>query len=198
MHDAATKRRRRGRGYTAIEVLIAMTIMAIGAAAVISMQRVSVQGNFDARETDMANTIARTWVERLQHDATLWTQPGPSNQTGNNLARALVISDAIGHPNNWRQPTQYYASDGLSCAFDILGRDVASDGNAVFCASVRMNWLTAAQDLIRADVRVLWSRGILTKPLGGPCLAGVSTNDTPDPTVFHAIYLTTAIKGNPQ
>jgi prepilin-type N-terminal cleavage/methylation domain-containing protein len=189
---------RRSRAFTAVEVLIAMTIMAIGAAAVISMQRVSVQGNLDARETDMANTIARTWVERLQHDATLWTQPGPSNLTGNNLARALVISDAIGHPNNWRQPTQYYASDGLSCAFDILGRDVANDGNAVFCASVRMNWLTATQDLIRADVRVLWSRGILTKPIGGPCLAGVSTNNTPDPTVFHAIYLTTAIKGNPQ
>ena len=49
-------------GYTAVEVLMAMTVMVIGAAAVISMQKTSIQGNLDARKTDIANSIgARGW-----------------------------------------------------------------------------------------------------------------------------------------
>ena len=49
---------------------MAMTLAAIGSAAVIAMMKTSVQGDLDARKTDVANTIARTWTERLRRDAT--------------------------------------------------------------------------------------------------------------------------------
>ena len=81
-----------------------MTVMSIGAAAVISMQRASVQGNLDARKSDIANSIARTWVERLERDSMQWTLPGPSNPTGNNLATALVINAGLSAQNTWFQP----------------------------------------------------------------------------------------------
>src|SRR5271165_2005192 len=80
------------RGYTAVEVLMAMTVMTIGAAAVMSMQKASVQGNLDARETDVANSIARMWVERLQRDAMQWTQPNNQNPTLNNFSQAVLLS----------------------------------------------------------------------------------------------------------
>ena len=48
---------------------MAMTVMAIGGAAVMTMQKTSVTGNLDARKADVANSIARTWVERLQRDS---------------------------------------------------------------------------------------------------------------------------------
>ena len=191
--------RETARAFTAVEVLIAMTVMAIGAAGVISMQRASVQGNLDARKADIANSIARTWVERLQRDAAQWTQPGPSLPGGNNMANAQVIAAGIANQNGWFAPTQYIAAQGLSPGFDILGRDLPSYLDGLFCANVRLNWLSASQDLIRADVRVLWARGIdVNTAVAPPCTANIAQSDQPDPTQYHAIYVTTAIKGNPQ
>jgi hypothetical protein len=191
-------------GYTAVEVLMAITVMAIGSSAVISMQKASIQGNLDARRTDVANSIARAWVERIKHDAMLWTQPGPSSPgTGlGNIASAAILNAGIGSLNAWFLPTQDIAMAGsttLSPGFDILGRDLplANLGNALFCTNVRMNWLKQ-NELIRVDVRVLWPRGITgsTLPAGGVC--AVAAANAPDPLTYHAIYVTTAVRGNPQ
>ncbi|HEY8091971.1 MAG TPA: prepilin-type N-terminal cleavage/methylation domain-containing protein, partial [Polyangiaceae bacterium] len=116
--------RRAARGYTAVEVLMAMTVMTIGAAAVISMQKASVQGNLDARKTDVANSIARTWVERLQRDAMQWTLPNSANPAGNNIGNALLIGGNV--TGTWFLPTQYMGGtpETMSPGFDILGRDV--------------------------------------------------------------------------
>ena len=113
------------RGYTAIEVLMAMTVMAIGGAAVITMQKTSVTANLDARRADVANSIARTWVERLRRDAMAWTLPGPAGG-GNNIANALIISKGIAVSPTWFLPDQYIGvtvPETMSPAFDILGRD---------------------------------------------------------------------------
>ena len=71
------RRQRKGeRGYTVVEVMSAMTLIAIGAAGVIGMQRVTIQGGMDARNFDVATNIAREWQSRLQRDAALnWTAP---------------------------------------------------------------------------------------------------------------------------
>jgi prepilin-type N-terminal cleavage/methylation domain-containing protein len=188
----------RPRGYTAVEVLMAMTVMAIGASAVMSMQKASVQGNLDARKVDVANSIARTWVERLQRDSMQWTAPGPTTGPNSNLATAAVISNGITGVGNWVFPDQYIAATPpFSPAFDILGRDlaVADLGNAVFCANVRLTWLTT-NELARADVRVLWPRGITNSAPSGWCKSALGNR--PDPLVYHSIYVTTALRGNPQ
>ena len=188
----------RPRGYTAVEVLMAMTVMAIGAAGVMSMQKASVLGNLDARKTDVANSIARTWVERLQRDAMQWTEPGPTTGTATNMATAAILSNAIASAGNWVFPDQYIGlTPPFSPAFDILGRDLPAGnlGNAVFCANVRLTWLTAGE-LLRADVRVLWPRGIANAPANGWCNAALG--NIPDPLVYHSIYVTTALRGNPQ
>jgi prepilin-type N-terminal cleavage/methylation domain-containing protein len=208
--------RRTARGYTAVEVLMAMTVMTIGAAAVISMQKASVQGNLDARKTDVANSIARTWVERLQRDAMQWTLPNSANPAGNNIGNALLISGNV--TGLWFRPTQYLGStpETMSPGFDILGRDLpsASMATAQFCVNVRLTWLVPAAlgasppepGLIRADVRVLWPRGILGgAPSTGFCDDTVGTVADPELVMpaaqrpfFHTIYLTTTIKENAQ
>src|SRR5579884_2793927 len=146
---ARTARRRAGRGgYTAIEILMAMTVLAIGAAAVMSMQKASMQGNLDARKTDVANSIARTWVERLERDAMKWTLPGPSNPAGNNMANALLVNHANTGAGKWFLPSDYMtnsqtAVETMSPGFDVLGRDLplAQLPNALFCVNVRLTWL---------------------------------------------------------
>ena len=206
----------RTRGYTAIEVLMAMTVMAIGGAAVITMQKTSVTGNLDARRADVANSIARTWVERLQRESMAWTQPGPGGGVSN-LANAPVLNNIVVAPGAWFLPTQEMGGvpETASPGFDILGRDLALADlpTADFCVNVRLTFLTVApatQDLIRADVRVIWPIGIINS-YPGFCNAQLGALDDPntgmalsdpnaDPNapIFHALYLTTSIKENAQ
>jgi prepilin-type N-terminal cleavage/methylation domain-containing protein len=204
------------RGYTAIEVLMAMTVMAIGGAAVITMQKTSVTANLDARRADVANSIARTWVERLRRDAMAWTTPGPAS-TLSNIGNAQIISEGIGQAGNWYLPDILLGStvpETMSPGFDILGRDLPLGQLPIadFCVNVRLTWLNAPPpggDLLRADVRVIWPIGIInSRP--GFCNGGTAglvdpntdnavlkyASADPNTPVFHAIYLTTTIKEN--
>jgi hypothetical protein len=207
--------------YTVIEVLMAMTVMAIGGAAVITMQKTSVTGNLDARRTDVANAIARTWVERLQRESMLWTLPGRQNPALSNLSNALILNNVVTAPNLWFLPTQEMGLGGgtetMSPAFDILGRDLpaGSMNTADFCVHVRLQWLGLTPgtlpggDLIRLDVRVVWPVGILNSapgfcnpasaalvdPNADPLVLRTSGADPNEPA-FHAIYMSTAIREN--
>jgi prepilin-type N-terminal cleavage/methylation domain-containing protein len=195
------------RGYTAVEVLMAMTVMAIGAASVISMQKASMQGNLDARKTDVANSIARLWIERIQRDAMMWTTPGPTNPTAvppGNIANGKVLNAAAGSAGNWILPNQYLTPTtnypALSPGFDILGRDLvnADLSSALYCVNVKLTWLTTNQ-LARVDVRVLWPRRISNAPpAGGFCDTTTAAVVAPNPLTYHSVYLTTAVRGNPQ
>ena len=49
------RRGRLGRGYTAVEVMLAITVLLISTAGVMAMQTASIQGNLDARKLDVAN-----------------------------------------------------------------------------------------------------------------------------------------------
>jgi type II secretory pathway pseudopilin PulG len=210
-HDSKRTRRARILGFSAIEVLMAITVMAVGASAIMSMQKASVLGNFDARETDIANSIARTWVERLQRDSLQWTLPSSADPTGNNFANAKLLATHV--TGSWFLPTDYTGAtpEMMSPGFDILGRDVAPANlaTAKFCANVRLTWLVtqalpAEPGLIRADVRVIWPRGLYSSPAGGFCVSSVATTLNPDPIVlgqqpvYHAIYLTTTLRENSQ
>jgi prepilin-type N-terminal cleavage/methylation domain-containing protein len=202
--------RAHARGYSAVEVLMALTVFGIGAAAVISMQRASVQANLDARKLDTANAIAREWVERLRRDATGWTQPNASNRTGNNFNNAKLLSTYI--DGQWHRPTISMGGtpETMSPGFDILGRDLPA-GNmtqAVFCVAIRVNWLVpnlpppAPAGLIRAEVRVIWARDLMNAaPVTGLCDDTAGAADGKDPTwlnTYHAVYTATAIKQNGQ
>jgi prepilin-type N-terminal cleavage/methylation domain-containing protein len=213
---AARRRARLGYrlGYTMVEVMMGMSLLAIGAAAVISMQRASMQANLEARKLDMANSIAREWVERLRRDATQWTLPNASNASSN-YANAKLLSTylalgASGQTTAWSYPNAYLAGaavpDGVSPGFDILGRDLkATDilgatgtpSKAIFCTNIRLNWLVAST-LMRAEVRVFWLRllssGANTADWCNQSNAAAVTGDTKD---FHFIYAATAIRENP-
>jgi prepilin-type N-terminal cleavage/methylation domain-containing protein len=216
MHKGPNKlspRSRGRRGYTAIEVLMAMTVMAVGAAAVMSMQKASIQGNLDARKADIANGIARTWVERLQRDAMQWTLPNGDNPSLNNFANAKLLSTpAYG---TWGLPKWEMGStpETMSYAFDILGRDLPTANvtkETIFCVNYRLQWLVPQAlplepGLIRADVRVLWTVGISNTPIAGWCNDANAQLVNPDQAapnppapLCHSIYLTTTIRQGAQ
>ena len=217
--------RGRARGYTAVEVLMGLTLTAIGASAVISMQRSAIQANQDARKLDVANAISREWMERLRRDSTLWTVPNPNGLGTTNYGNAkllvtyLPVGPAVGSapaddPNlvtiatntAWSFPDYYVKNppvsglDGMSPGFDILGRDVdtqaaGSANTAFFCVNIRLNWLIV-NNLIRAEVRVFWPRLVTSGPSAGWCTAGIESV-TPDTSTYHYVYTASTVRLNP-
>jgi prepilin-type N-terminal cleavage/methylation domain-containing protein len=142
------------RGYTAVEVLIAITLFAIGAAGVIGMLKVTVQGASDARRFDIATNIANEWVSRLQRDSMLWTLPNAVNPTLGSgtgagelgatqwlkdIDTAACNVDKFCTPNGGVPVAA--AVGGLSSAFDIVGRDVNASEEHFFCVQYRMGWI---------------------------------------------------------
>lgn len=208
--------RAKARGYTAIEILVSLTLLGIGAAGVIAMQKTAVQGTQDARQMDMANAIAREWMERLRRDATTWI-PGPipvvtpPAYIGNAQTIRLLT------PPQWYLPTDRAApnapqTDVESPGFDVLGRDLplaslsqAQQGvpgttGLMFCTNVRITPLTQNQDLLRAEVRVFWPRQLTSGLDPQICTqnppAGWSADDPTALQKYHFVYLTSAIRMN--
>lgn len=194
----------KSRGYTSVEVLIAMTLLAIGAAGVIGMQRVTIQGSEDARRFDMATNIANEWLSRLQKDASFWrTQPDLTlaDDKGFNTTVWLKNIDACaGLFCTIPMPTGP-GVEGLSPAFDVFGRDVVA-GQAYYCVQYRLTWIASPgvapynrplkpSAIMRADVRVWWNR--LEKDPIGNC-------GTPPPEAipatapYHVVYASTALR----
>lgn len=160
-------RRARSGGYTAVEVLIAMTMFAIGAAGVIGMQRVSIQGNVDSRRFDLANNIAHEWVHRLERDTMRWVIAGPPPVT----AQWVNPTSLTACVSAWCKPAVPASPNhiGSSPAFDALGRDLPPSTPAaphVYCVQYRLRQLAPSptapsSTLVRAEVRVFWARSEL-------------------------------------
>jgi prepilin-type N-terminal cleavage/methylation domain-containing protein len=203
---------RRARGYTAVEVMLAIAVLGIGAAGVMSMQKSAIQGNLDARKIDMANAIARTWLERLRRDSATWTLPSESNvSSASNWSTNTVLIKSLGDSTNagrFNFPTAYPSGtyrDGYSAAADILGRDVAPTSGtqkypgAQFCTQIRIDWLKT-DELLRATVRVYWLRELLAAPAGDFCNsddAAKGPGSAAANTIYHFIYATSAVRRNP-
>lgn len=203
--------RKTQRGYTAVEILSAMTLFAIGAAGVIGMQRVTIQGGQDARRLDIATNIAHEWTARLQRDSMSWTLPSNKNRTTENLSTATrwiknVSLGACNPPNFCNPPLPAPGGEaGFSPAFDIFGRDrPTGSGDHTFCVQYRLWWgrplgnppVLNEQATIHADVRVLYSR-LEQNPIGdcsNPVVNGITPNDANANTVYHFVYASTAVR----
>ncbi len=191
------------RGYTIIEVLLAMTVLTIGAAGAISMQKAAIQGNLDARKTDIAVNIGRMWMERIERDSMGWSSGTPSLLSGS----AKLLGNPVGAW--WLPSVPSYITPGggfasVSPGFDMLGRDVGASGlaNAFFCVHLRETWLSQnnalpANSLMRVELRVVWPRGIAQDTVALPlCDATSATTANPDPRLYSTLYMVTAVRAN--
>ncbi len=207
--------RRAQRGYTAVEVMIAMTLFAIGGAGIIAMERTAVQASQDARALDTGSAIGREWIERIRRDALLWGVPDPSAANApilvNNAklrwlkAPEVVASPAPGPPSNWRVPPIANGVPGARATFDILGREVDSAVPEIkYCVQYRLEAVQYDQPApapldaattIRVDVRVLWSRQIDN---GGAISPTFCADQAQDPTKVQSVIVSSVIRRNNQ
>lgn len=166
----------RRRGYTAVELLMAISIFAIGVSGIIAMQKVTVGANKHARDLSIATHIAQAWLEQLSADAAAWNHPSSQN-TVSDLADTTWLKGVAN--NQWFRPA-YDGTRVFGAGFDALGNPVsdANPGDAVFCAHIRLSWLypeASGNGLIRTEVRVFWLRDGQGAPVGNQPICAVAT-----------------------
>jgi type IV pilus assembly protein PilV len=189
------KTTRSRRGYTMVELMMALTVLAIGVSGVIAMQKVTIASNQHAKNLALATHIADAWAEQLAVDATRWNFPSLTNASSDRSGTYW-----LGTVNNtWLSPS-YQAAVSFGPGFDALGNVVPLPGRAqqaAFCTHIRLSWLypeASFNGLVRADIRVFWARE-------GRGAVGVCGSADLDPDVvsrsienYHFVHHSTAIK----
>lgn len=144
--------RRNRRGYTFVELMMALALLTVAVLGIISLQKITVVSNAHSKNVAMAQRIAQAWAGQLQMDSTRWVNVLPSDGFLNTGA-------------TW-QRLPYNAARSFGSAFDALGNPLAdaSAANARFCTHVRMSWLypttmsVTGNGVLRAEIRVFWLR----------------------------------------
>ena len=197
-------------GFTMIEVMMSITILAIGATGVIAMQKAAIQGNQDARNMDEANAIARQWMDRVKRDASLWTPSDTGALT--NIAAATLLDENI--KGTWYLPKARLnaaasQNDVESAGFDPLARDLPAttaqtEGVAMgstglkYCTNLRVTPLATDSSLWRVEVRVFWASQLLKQQDDSFCnQVPPAALDTQTDT-YHFVYLVSAVRINVQ
>lgn len=204
--------RRRAYGYTIVELLMALTVLAIGTAGVIAMQKVAIESNRYAKNLSIATRVGEAWADELTADAQLWTYKAGVPTTLNN-------TDWLNNVTNlsWFRPA-FSARRQFGPAFSPLG--IPLDPNtqgplAHFCVDLRLAILrpelaslpsvpTSGDGVIRAQIRVFWPRDDVSIPPSNAATANVcdaangpGVNDQ-NISAYHVIYLTTTVRQPPQ
>ena len=156
-----SRRTRTGRrGFTLVEVMMAISVMTVGAIAIFAMQNVTATGARRSRLVTTATEINRFWTERVKLEALRW---GPS--TFNTITWLNQLPAATTGSSGWFLPDSRGAGDGIvTAASNWYGTPIeipsgAGVAPAPYCTSLRLTWLaTGADQVARLDVRTWWHR----------------------------------------
>jgi type IV pilus assembly protein PilV len=164
---------KRAHGYTLIEVMMGLAILAVGATGVVALQKMALIGNATGRVGDTAQGIAGTWAERLKADAIQWNDPmGVPDIGDTQWLKYSTVYDPANPPKadkwilapevvNWGSPVA-----------DIQGSDVFVNDDptrGIFCTHLRMvqsvdKPITLGgvthKIAIQAEIRVVWRRDL--------------------------------------
>jgi prepilin-type N-terminal cleavage/methylation domain-containing protein len=201
--------RRRQRGYTAVELMMAIAVFGIGVAGIISMEKVTAVSNQHAKNVAIATHIAESWLDMLSTDAVAWNHPAANGVNYSDLNDTVWLQQVL--PNrdaaaNWFLPAYSNTAAGLSFgpAFDALGNPVDPVANptaVAFCSHLRLSWLyqpsNEGNGLIRAEVRVFWLRDGQTFA-SNMCTTGNVAAINGATSTFHFVQKITAIRENNQ
>jgi prepilin-type N-terminal cleavage/methylation domain-containing protein len=195
----------RQRGYTAVELMMAISVFGIGVAGIISMEKVTSVSNQHAKNLAIATHIAESWLDMLQADAATWNHPSPGDNS-NSLPNTAWLNGVVTNvaDTSWFLP-QWSTTLGFGPAFDALGNPInptSGLAGAVFCSNLRLHYLypaapNAGNGMIRAEVRVFWLRDGQGSPQAGtnPCAQTMPTAlITGATSTFHFVQKITAIR----
>lgn len=144
-------KKRARHGYTLMEVMVSLAVLAVGAMGIVALQKVAGVGNTNARNVAAANRVAAKWAERLELDGRSWSDISGFGGT-------YWLKGATDLPGQWISPAvkPLYASPEA----DVLGADLFDNDPAetAFCTLLRLTKFPGYSGALRAEVRVFWSK----------------------------------------
>ncbi|HEX4335103.1 MAG TPA: prepilin-type N-terminal cleavage/methylation domain-containing protein [Polyangiaceae bacterium] len=196
--------RRLARGYTIVELVMSLAVLAIGASGVIAMQKVAVSSNRHAKDLSIASRIGEGWADQLALDGSVWTITAAGASTLPNTTWLKLADPA--QTVEWFIP-DYSTLRNFGPAFGALGAplDPATNGPLIrYCTHLRFAYLHAATGgtgVIRAQIRVFWPAdnsafGIPAAARTNLCAVDGATL-TANISAFNVIYLTTSVSQAP-
>jgi len=181
------------RGYTLVELMMAIAVFAIGVSGIIAMQKVAAAANEHSKALSVATNIAQAWADVLKADSSLYT-------LANGLANTQLLGQVNANNSVWFRPT-WNTTKSIGAAFDALGKpiDETTDdpSTAQFCVHLRLTQLyptSPGMNVMRTEVRVFWPRadGIFPTPfcavaMDGPAVLAASAD-------LHFLYQASAVR----
>ncbi|MCB2020350.1 MAG: prepilin-type N-terminal cleavage/methylation domain-containing protein [Burkholderiaceae bacterium] len=151
-------RRRTERGFTLIEVMMALAILTVGAVGILSLQQAATRGNSEARQMTLATEVNRAWLERIRRDSLMWT----GTAAGSRAATQYLVRLPANGTTDWFVPVP--AAPTESYGFDWFGRDTRDNTAIRYCTQARLTWLVpeinanSAPPSVQVDVRTWFHR----------------------------------------
>jgi prepilin-type N-terminal cleavage/methylation domain-containing protein len=184
------------RGYTLVELMMALALFTVAVLGIISMQKITVVSNAHAKNVAMAQRIAQGWAGQLEMDGSAW--------------RTAFGSGWLNAAATWQRPL-YITGRAFGAAFDALGNPVPDGelGRAQFCTHVRMSWLyptnsgVGGNGMLRAEIRVFWLRDGEAALDSNASMCALQTSATATniglaTERYHFVYQTVGIRQHPQ
>lgn len=188
--------RRRRAGYTAVEVLMSLAVLAVGVVGIIATEKVTLAANVHAKNLAIATHIGQSWLGMLEAEATLWGRDGSLSDT-TWLEQGADIA-------TWFRP-EYNTELVFGPAFDAIGNPLLqqNEDDAKFCVDLRLAALTTNNNgggLMRAEVRVVWLRddgalgsaGIVAEHACS--VEAVSVAAEAESRLFHFVFLSGGVR----
>jgi prepilin-type N-terminal cleavage/methylation domain-containing protein len=182
---AAPRRRRPARGFTILEVLIAVVITAVGFAAIFALQIGTVQGNSATRDVTGAVSVGERFVESLRRTGHVWTTGAPPAPLNAGAGWHTLTPQPIDH-------------NGLPVAANgVLGSGLRRQR---FCVHYWVEPMATFYDgILNARVRVVWPRATLDDgvDLTNVCSEQGAANFDGDITKWMSLTLPASIRRHP-
>lgn len=171
--------RKSPRGFSLIEVLVAVLVSSIGFAAVFALQVRTMQGNVSAREQSAAMVLAESGLETLRAEGYRWRQATPP--------AGLLSADArVWHTLSTAGPVDH---TGLPLTGGgVTGSNLSRQR---FCVHYWLEPLTGQySEMLNVRIRVIWPRNPGdTTGLVAACTEQGAADFAPNVTVWNTLTL---------
>ena len=203
--------RKRVSGYTMVEVMMGLAVLAVGATGVIALQKTAAMGTMTSRHLTNATSLSRTVIERAEGDSAQWLDnTGGGNFPGGATWLGIALTNADGVPESG-----WVAPNIRASTIDMEPLDITATGGltVAYCTHVRMAWIgnqaavvgTTGATSVRFEVRTFFARsgrsveaecadvaGVMTDIIGGSSeiVGGVLRS----PSEYGVVNLTTVVR----